>query len=85
MTGIVLQAQVWYKELENGDRAVAAYNSGITPKDIEVDFSDVGFAVATPLKIVDLYSKQELQVVNKWLAKDVPGHGVRILRVSLVA
>ena len=43
----MLQAQVWYKELENGDRAVAAYNSGIAAKDIEVDFSDVGFAVAT--------------------------------------
>ena len=76
---------MWYKELENGDRAVAAYNSGIAPKDIKVDFSDVGFATTTPLKIVDLYSKQELQVVDEWVAKDVPGHGVRILRVSLVA
>ena len=55
------QAQVWYKELANGDRAVAAYNSGTTAKDIEVDFSDVGFATTTPLKIVDLFSKQELQ------------------------
>ena len=83
VTGAVAQAQVWYKELENGDRAVAAYNSGITAKDIELDFSDVGFATTTPLRIVDLYSKQELQVVDKWVAKNVPSHGVRMLRVSL--
>jgi alpha-galactosidase len=83
VTEAVSQAQVWYKELENGDRAVAAYNSGSTVQNIEVDFSDVGFATTTPLKILDLYSKQELQVVNKWLAEDVPSHGVRMLRVSL--
>ena len=74
---------MWYKELENGAVAVAAYNSGTAARDIEVDFSDVGFATTTPLKIVDLFSKQELQVVDNWVAKDVPSHGVRMLRVSL--
>ena len=76
-------AQVWYKELANGDRAVAAYNAGTNPLDIELDFADVGFATTTPLKLRDLYEKVEFEARGKWLAKAVPGHGVRMLRVSL--
>eukprot|EP01052_Picozoa_sp_SAG31_P064885 SAG31_NODE_23729_length_497_cov_1.530151_1_plen_83_part_00 len=80
----MLQGDVWYKELQHGDRAVAAYNSGTAPIDIEIDFADVGFATPTPLSIIDLYSKQTLTATQgKWVAKAVPSHGVRMLRVSL--
>jgi hypothetical protein len=78
-------AQVWYKVLANGDRAVAAYNSGTAPQDIELDFEDVGFAPTTALRARDLYARTEFDAEGKWLAKAVPGHGVRMLRVSLAA
>ena len=74
---------MWYKELSNGDRAVACYNSGLAPVDIEVFFSDVGFAMTTQLKLRDLYKKVEHAAIGKWVAEEVPSHGVRMLRVSL--
>lgn len=62
---------------------MVAYNSGMQPLDIEVDFADVGFGATTALVAQDLYRKTAFACRGTWVAPDVPPHGVRMLRVSL--
>jgi hypothetical protein len=73
--------QEWQKPLPDGSIAVAVYNLGSTPADIEVDFSALGFSGDARLR--DLVSRADLGVfAGNWIASSVPAHGSRLLRVS---
>ena len=81
LPGRTRPGQVWFKELEGGERAIACYNSGETAVDITAAFGDVGFAPTSTVRLRDLYKHADLgEFTGSWTAAGVPPHGVRMLR-----
>ena len=72
---------VWYRELENGEYAVALFNRGSSAADITANFSE--FLPSTTWKLRDLYEHQDLGTfTGSYTAKNVPAHGTVILRLT---
>ena len=75
------QRSVWARPLANGDIAVALHNHGDEVVDIPLDFAIVG--TASKYSIRDLYEHEELGVfTDSYVAKQVPVHGVQMLRMT---
>ena len=75
---------VWARQLANGDLAVALHNHGDKVVDIPLDFSILG--KAQKYSIRDLYAHEELgEFEGSYVAKEVPVHGVQMLRMKPVA
>jgi hypothetical protein len=82
--------QVWTRQLENGDVAVACYNKGGDPNhwyantaDITFAFRDVGLRGGGTFSVVDLWVGTVQNVsTQSFTAKTVPHHGTAFFRVS---
>merc|ERR1712070_569721 len=88
--------QVWYRELANGDVAVALYNrasveltkpsqmpSAAGADDVTVDLQDVGFAAHDTVSVYDIWAQRVVgDAKGSYTAKAVPVHGSAFLRLS---
>lgn len=77
--------QGWRKDLENGDVAIVLHNRKETAEDLDLDFTDAGFAPDTHVHIRDMLKQADLGwMESSYVAKAVPPHGVAALRLSYV-
>jgi alpha-galactosidase len=74
------QLEIWSRELEGGDTAVAVFNRA--PADAKVTFrwADAGVS-KTPSRIRDLWCHTDQKATGPEYAAEVPGHGVVMSRV----
>ena len=70
--------EVWVRELDGGDRAVALFNRSAENASMSVNWSDVGIPKA-PTKARDLWAHRDVAISG---SMSVPGHGVVLLRVK---
>ncbi|MDQ1544048.1 MAG: alpha-galactosidase [Actinomycetota bacterium] len=78
---ISTQQQTWYSLNSDGSYTVALFNLGQTEKDVTANWSDIGLKGAASVR--DLWSHKNLgSFSGKFTAKDVPIHGVRLLKVT---
>jgi len=80
-------SQLWFRELANGDVAVALYNKDCNgrgdEKDITLDFTEVGFAASEHVSVRDILEQKALGVhQGNYTAFQVPCHGIAFLRLS---
>lgn len=80
-------SQVWFRQLTNGDVAVALYNkdcSGDDGKtDITLDFTELGFVSSKVVPVYDIWERRTLgKHRGNFTATQVPCHGVAFLRLS---
>lgn len=73
-------AEVWVKPLQNGDKAVALFNRGDKPTEVEVLWSEAGFAGSRAIR--DLWTHKNLGAFNDKFSASVPPHGAVLLRVK---
>ncbi|OHS96885.1 hypothetical protein TRFO_01973 [Tritrichomonas foetus] len=74
------QGQVWVRQLENNELAVALLNRGDSKIDITAVFES--FSEHQTFAIRDLYQHEDLgEFTTNFTANDVPAHGVRMLRL----
>ena len=73
--------EVWVRELNGGDRAVAIFNRGPAAADMVVKWADIGLS-KPPKKVRDLWSHSDVNVSGAEYKVTVPMHGVVLLRVK---
>jgi alpha-galactosidase len=74
--------QVWAKTLSGNSVAVALFNRNSSAASITFTFAQVGFA-SGQVSVRDLWQKADLgKMEGSYTAKDVPSHGVVMLRLS---
>jgi alpha-galactosidase len=74
-------SQVWVKPLADGSRAVALFNTGLTPAQITTTASGVGLPSAPTYVLHNLWTNQAT-TKQKWITALVPAHGVVLYRVT---
>ena len=72
--------QVWMKQLENGDKALAVFNINNHPMKVTLNFRQLGLPEVAKLR--DLWKHKELGVIHKSLSVTVPAHGAVMFRVD---
>lgn len=73
--------QVWFSLNADDSYTVALFNLGQTDADMTVNWADLGLDGAA--KVRDLWAHKDLgQFASGFTAKDVPIHGVRLLKVT---
>ncbi|MFG1817737.1 X2-like carbohydrate binding domain-containing protein [Kribbella sp. NPDC049174] len=73
--------QVWFSLNPDSTYTVALFNLGQTDADMTVNWSDLGLDGAANVR--DLWARKDLgQFASGFTAKDVPIHGVRLLKVT---
>jgi len=72
--------EIWTRELDGGDKAVALFNRGKQTASITVKWSSVGFA-KSPSHARDLWAHKDLALTGAEYTAEVPSHGVMLLRV----
>jgi len=82
-------AQIWARQLDNGDVAVALYHRGdadgssAPPMDITVDMTMAGINLHSKVDVFDIWTEQDIGTASgKYTAKQVPFHGTAFLRLS---
>lgn len=87
-----IPAQIWARQLDNGDVAVALYHRGdpdassADPMDITVDMTMAGINLHGQVSVFDIWTKRDMGVVSgNYTAKQIPFHGTAFLRVSPVS
>lgn len=73
--------QVWLRELDGGDLAVALLNSGDVPARIEVSFTELG-ADAGPWDVRDTWNRADVDPIDATIGRDVAPHDMILLRLS---
>jgi len=74
------EKQVWAKEMEDGSKAVGFFNLGPEPADIAADWPTVG--VDGRCAVRDLWRQKDVgDFEGSFTAKQVPSHGVLLVRV----
>jgi len=73
--------QVWVRELDGGDLAVALLNSGDLPARIEATLAELG-ADPGPWRLRDLWNRTDADPIDATIARDVPPHAMVLLRLS---
>jgi alpha-galactosidase len=74
------ETEIWVKNLENGDIAVAMFNRGSSPAAIKAKWADLGLERAK--KVRDLWAHKDLPNATTGYGATVPAHGVVAIRVS---
>ncbi len=73
--------QTWFALNPDSSYTVALFNLGQTDADMTVNFADLGLSGAG--KVRDLWARKDLGTfASSFTAKDVPIHGVRLLKVT---
>ncbi|HSU30012.1 MAG TPA: glycoside hydrolase family 27 protein [Bryobacteraceae bacterium] len=73
--------EVWTRPLQGGDRAVAFFNRGDSPAQIDVSWTEAGLT-KQPAQARDLWTHQTVPVTDASYSVKIPAHGVNILRVK---
>jgi alpha-galactosidase len=71
---------VWVSNLGNGSYYVAIFNLNAFPTSVTVDWKDLGFVGAYAMR--DLWSHAQLGPSYQSFTDVLPGHGVRLLKVT---
>lgn len=74
--------QVWAKHVngrQSKEFAVALLNQGITPANISVKWKDLN--IVGKAKVRDLWTHQDLGVIDSLFTASVPGHGVSLVKI----
>ena len=74
------ETEIWVKNLENGDIAVAMFNRGSSPAEIKAKWADLG--IERGKKARDLWAHKDLADATTGYGATVPAHGVVAIRVS---
>jgi len=73
--------QVWFALNPDNSYTVALFNLGQTDADMTVNFADLGLDGSA--KVRDLWARKDVgSYASSFTAKDVPIHGVRLLKVT---
>jgi alpha-galactosidase len=72
--------KVYIKELEDGSKAVALFNTGDQSTSMTLDWKQAGFSGKQTLR--DLWRQKDLGVFDEQYATEVPKHGVVLLKIS---
>ena len=73
-------AEVWFRSLADGSKAVAFFNRHSQPMEIHADFQRLGFT--GPVHVRDVWAARDLGTMQSGYRTPVPGHGVVLLRVT---
>ncbi len=80
-------AQVWVRNLENGDIAIAMFNLGDGPSKGFLPLVSVGLNASTKrgLDLHELYTGEVIKGVRgEYLSEPIPAHGCKIFRAKVV-
>jgi len=69
--------EMWVRELDGGDRAVALFNRSAEAASMTVNWGELGIG-RTPVSARDLWAHRDVSISTGIL---VPGHGVAFLRI----
>ena len=73
--------EVWYRELDNNEWAVALFNSGESAQEISVNFKD--FANQDSYNLRDIFQYKDLgKFTGSYTNSSIPPHGVQFLRLK---
>lgn len=70
------------KPLKNGDRAIALFNSGSTPRTLSVTARAAGLPEADSYRLHDLVTGRRTHSGKDIVAREVPPHGTVLYRVT---
>ncbi|MGI5256466.1 glycoside hydrolase family 27 protein [Streptomyces angustmyceticus] len=70
------------KPLKNGDRAIALFNSGDTPRTLSVTADTAGLPDADSYRLHDLVTGRRTDSDGTIVAREVPAHGTVLYRVT---
>lgn len=70
------------KPLKNGDRAIALFNSGGTPRTLSVSARAAGLPEAGSYRLHDLVTGRRTQSAGNIVAREVPPHATVLYRVT---
>ncbi|MGW2920176.1 glycoside hydrolase family 27 protein [Streptomyces angustmyceticus] len=70
------------KPLKNGDRAIALFNSGNTPRTLSVTADTAGLPDADSYRLHDLVTGRRTDSDGTIVAREVPAHGTVLYRVT---
>jgi alpha-galactosidase len=73
-------AEVWIRPLSDGTTAVALFNRGETPADIDIRWPELGLGKASAVR--DLWQQQNLSPQRERFRAALPPHGTVLLRVT---
>jgi alpha-galactosidase len=76
------QQKVYVKDLEDGSKAVALFNTGEQPSTMALDFKKAGLTGKQNLR--DLWRQKDLGVFQDSFSAEIPVHGVLLLKASAV-
>ncbi|WP_432143340.1 glycoside hydrolase family 27 protein [Streptomyces sp. bgisy084] len=76
------ESAVLSKPLKNGDRAIALFNSGSTPRTLSVTARAAGLAEAGSYRLHDLVTGRRAHSGKDIVAREVPPHGTVLYRVT---
>ncbi|MFG2227552.1 glycoside hydrolase family 27 protein [Streptomyces sp. NPDC048644] len=76
------ESAVLSKELKNGDRAVALFNSGDVPRTVSTTASAAGLPPAASYRLRDLTTGRTTHSRGAVTAKDIPPHATVLYRVT---
>ncbi|MGH2644916.1 MAG: alpha-galactosidase, partial [Chitinophagaceae bacterium] len=72
--------RIYEKDLADGNKAVGLFNVGSKPASINLDFSTLGLTGGQ--KICDLWRQKDLGIfTSQYKAKNIPSHGVLLLKI----
>lgn len=73
-------AEVWAKPLSGGAVAVGLFNGGPAPRNVAVEWRDVGLDGTCDVR--DLWLRKDLGAFDKAFTTKIPPHGVVLIKVS---
>lgn len=76
------ESAVLSKPLKNGDRAIALFNSGSTPRTLSVTARTAGLPAAGSYRLHDLVTGRRTHREKDIVAREVPPHGTVLYRVT---
>jgi alpha-galactosidase len=75
------QIEIWKKSLFDGATAVAVFNRGRMPQDVNLRWSDIGLSGSQ--KVRDLWQQKDLGQIPEQIQVRVPRHGAVLLKVGM--
>ena len=76
--------QIWVKELSNGEWAVCFFNSGDSPVQLKIDWSNLTFLKGT-YRIRDIWQKKDLGQTTTGFEAPVAAHDVVLVRLTPIS
>jgi alpha-galactosidase len=74
--------EVWARELEGGNRAVALLNRAATPQEITVKWEDIGYAAHLSAALHDVWQHKDLGTMTGSFKATVAPHAAVIVTVK---